>query len=59
MELTVSCFFCYETFELPLETNHGMMEIIWDCNVCCNPNLIKYKFYNNIITDLEVSNGNE
>ena len=59
MALTIDCFFCYEKIVIPNEEEFNYSEFIWDCDVCCNPNLIKYQLKNEEIIDLEVISGNE
>ena len=59
MALTIDCFFCYEKIVIPNEEEFSYSEFIWDCDVCCNPNLIKYQLKNEEITNLEVTSGNE
>ncbi len=33
----VQCPFCWETFELEVDTLQGSYETIEDCTVCCRP----------------------
>jgi hypothetical protein len=33
----VQCPFCWETFELEIDTTQGSYETIEDCTVCCRP----------------------
>ena len=59
METEVTCYFCYSAFEVYLDPIEGSDTVIIDCDVCCNPNLIKYQLKNEEITNLEVTSGNE
>ena len=61
MEIQITCFFCFEDFSFYLETKdfEGVLTDIWDCNICCNPNMIKVKINSKSITVLEVRDGNE
>ncbi len=59
METEVTCYFCYETFEVYLDLIEGNNTIIIDCDVCCNPNLIRYQISNKTTSVLNVDSGNE
>ena len=59
MELEITCHFCFEKFTIEVDLNDGLNTEIWDCEVCCNPNQIKYGIENEELVLLEVSNGNE
>ena len=42
----ITCFFCFEQFEVSLEIRTsftGSIIEIYDCEVCCNPIEIKYQ----------------
>ena len=42
-EQTITCHFCFETFEIDLgidETFSGRNTEIFDCEICCNPNKV-------------------
>lgn len=61
-EQTLTCHFCFETFEVDLEiaqTFSGHNTEIYDCTVCCNPNKIDYEVYEGEVSGLTVSDGNE
>ena len=59
METEVTCYFCYETFEIYLDLIEGCDNVIIDCDVCCNPNLIHYQISNNSVSVIDINNGNE
>lgn len=59
MESEVTCYFCYETFEVYLDLIEGSDTVIIDCVVCCNPNLIHYQISNNSINVIDINSGNE
>ena len=59
METEVTCYFCYETFEVYLELVEGSDTVIIDCDVCCNPNLIRYQISNETVSVLNTDSGNE
>jgi len=37
MNITVSCPYCGQTFELLIEPGLGAQDLITDCEVCCRP----------------------
>ena len=53
MNLNIICHFCFESFEVQIESNNELTSEIWDCEICCNPNLIKYKIKDDIYNILE------
>ncbi len=58
----ITCFFCFEQFEVSLEIDTsftGSDTEIYDCEVCCNPNKLEYEAYDGEITINNVGNGNE
>ena len=58
----ITCFFCFEQFEVSLEIDSsftGSDTEIYDCEVCCNPNKLEYETYDGEITINNVGNGNE
>ena len=57
--MEVTCYFCYETFEVYLDLIEGSDTVIVDCGVCCNPNLIRYQISNNSISVIDINSGNE
>ena len=61
MSIKINCYFCFEDFDFYIETPNfrGIMSEIWDCSVCCSPNLIKFKVNASGLTILDVSDGNE
>ena len=59
METEVTCYFCYETFEVNLDLVEGSDTVIIDCDVCCNPNLIRYQISDENISVLNTDSGNE
>ena len=59
METEITCYFCYETFEIYLDLVDGSDTVIIDCDICCNPNLILYQVSNETIIVLNIDSGNE
>ena len=59
METEVTCYFCYETFEVYFDLIECIDTIIIDCDICCNPNLIRYQISNNILSVIDINGGNE
>ena len=58
---SITCYFCFETFEVDLEVSesfNGHNDEIYDCVVCCNPNKIEYDVYDDEISGLVISDGN-
>ena len=61
-EQSITCHFCFETFEIDLGINHkfsGHNTEIFDCEVCCNPNKVSTEIYDGELVSLIVSDGNE
>ena len=59
METKITCYFCYEIFEVYLDLIKGSDSVIIDCDICCNPNLICYQISDKIIRVISVNSGNE
>ncbi len=59
METEVTCYYCYETFEVYLDLIEGSDTAIIDCDVCCNPNLISYQVSDNNLSVIDINSGNE
>ena len=62
LEQQITCYFCFEQFEVDIEINQeftGHNTEIYDCIVCCNPNKLSYEIYDSEIRSLAVSDGNE
>ena len=59
METKVTCYFCYETFEVYLDPIEGSDTVIIDCDICCNPNLIFYLISNETISVISIDSGND
>ena len=58
----ITCFFCFEQFEVSLEVDKsftGNDIDIYDCEVCCNPNKLEYEVYEGVISINNVGDGNE
>ena len=58
----ITCFFCFEQFEVSLEVGIsfvGSISEIYDCEVCCNPNKLDYEVYDGEIKINNVGDGNE
>ena len=61
-EQTITCHFCFETFEIDLgidETFSGRNTEIFDCEICCNPNKVDTHIYEGEVSSINVSHGNE
>ena len=61
-EKTITCHFCFETFEIDLgidETFSGRNTEIFDCEICCNPNKVDTHIYEGEVGSINVSDGNE
>ena len=59
---SITCYFCFETFEVDLEVDdqfNGHNDEIYDCVVCCNPNRIDYDVYDGEVSGIVVGDGNE
>ncbi len=56
---TIHCHHCYESFDIEIDTRDVSDQIVWDCEICCNPNLISYQFKNDELVWISVENGNE
>ena len=59
---SITCYFCFETFEVDLEVGdqfNGHNVEIYDCVVCCNPNRIEYDVYDGEVSGVVVGDGNE
>ena len=58
----ITCHFCFEIFEIDLEIAEvfsGRNSNVYDCVVCCNPNKINCEFFDGVVTNLIVNDGNE
>ena len=58
----ITCFFCFEQFEVSLEVGEsfvGNISEIYDCEVCCNPTKLDYVVYDGEININTVGDGNE
>ena len=58
----ITCFFCFEQFEVSLEVGasfNGNNSEIYDCEVCCNPTKLDYEVYDGEININYVGDGNE
>ena len=61
-EQTITCHFCFETFEIDLgidETFSGRNTEIFDCEICCNPNKVDTHICEGEVSSINVSDGNE
>ena len=61
-EQTITCHFCFETFEIDLgidEKFSGRNTEIFDCEICCNPNKVDTYVYEGEVSSINVSDGNE
>ncbi len=60
--LNITCHFCFNQIDVDLEIDQSFegsdMEI-YDCNICCNPNKLKYTVTHGSIINVHVSDGNE
>ena len=58
---TLTCYFCFESFEVDLEVSEdfsGHNSDIYDCVVCCNPNKIDYDVREGEVSGIILSDGN-
>ena len=58
----ITCYFCFEQYEVSLEIGTsfvGNISEIYDCEICCNPNRLEYEVYDDEIMINSVTNGNE
>ena len=58
----ITCFFCFEQFEVSLEVDKsftGNDIDIYDCEVCCNPNKLEYEVYEGEVAINNGGDGNE
>ena len=58
---TITCHFCFQTFEVNLEVSEafsGHNSEVYDCVVCCNPNKIDYEVHDGVVIDIILSDGN-
>ena len=61
-EQTITCHFCFETFEIDLgidQNFNGNNTEIFDCEVCCNPNKVDTEIYDGEVSSVTVNDGNE
>ena len=61
-EQTITCYFCFETFEIDLgidQTFSGHNSEIFDCEICCNPNKVDTQIYEGEVISISISDGNE
>ena len=62
IESPVTCYFCFETFYALLEIGEqfsGVINEIYDCDVCCNPNKLSIVVSEGHITSIQIDSGNE
>ena len=59
METEITCYFCYEIFEVYLDLIEGNDSVIIDCDICCNPNLISYQISDETICVINIDSGND
>lgn len=60
-EQIITCHFCFESFEIYLEIDpsfNGNNSDIFDCKVCCNPNMVNVIVSDGEIVSLSISSGN-
>ncbi|MFN1834804.1 CPXCG motif-containing cysteine-rich protein [Balneola sp. MJW-20] len=48
-----SCPYCGSSISMELERYYPEQEYIEDCQVCCNPILVRYKFSEDQLTEFE------
>ena len=61
-EQTITCYFCFEIFEIDLgndQTFSGHNSEIFDCEICCNPNKVNTQIYEGEVSFISISDGNE
>ena len=59
MTTIITCHFCFKNFEIILDSFNKTNTEIWDCEICCNPNKIRYLINDTEIIFIEITNGNE
>ena len=59
MRKIITCYFWFQNFEIILDTFNKANTEIWDCEICCNPNKIRYLINDTEIIFIEITNGNE
>ncbi len=59
MTIIITCHFCFQNFEIILDTFNKINIEIWDCEICCNPNKIHYLINDTEPMFIEISDGNE
>ena len=61
-EQTITCFFCFEQFDVDIEIGEefkGRNTEVYDCVVCCNPLNLSDNVYDSEISSFTISDGNE
>ena len=53
--IRITCFHCFEEFQVPVEPTEGTTEFVVDCEICCRPMTIRLRFSNGEVGNLEVS----
>ena len=51
-ETQVTCPFCWETLTVLLDLSTPEQEYVEDCQVCCQPMLLRYRSEDGILTDV-------
>ena len=59
METEVTCYLCYETFEVYFDLIEGNDSVIIDWDICCNPNFICYQINDETISVINIDSGND
>ncbi|MEB8432091.1 CPXCG motif-containing cysteine-rich protein [Cocleimonas sp. KMM 6892] len=52
---TIQCPYCWEMFEITIDCSVSSQEYVEDCEVCCQPILIKATVSSDGTPDVEVS----
>ena len=56
MKKIITCHFCFQNFEIILDTFNKANTEIWDCEICCNPINIVYGFENQDLVHFDAQN---
>jgi len=55
---TITCPYCWETIEIPLDLSVDEQQQVEDCSICCRPIVIRYTAAEGELASLEVAAEN-
>ena len=55
----LACPYCLEQIEVVVDVTAGSQEYTEDCEVCCNPILLRIKMHAGAVTDVEAVREND